>query len=68
MDEDYLLARMQASLEMAKRAADPVSRLIHFELAGRYGLAAALACKSPGHDTTTPFHASEMPARSISAA
>lgn len=41
MDEEYLIARMRASLEMARCAAGSAARLIHFELAGRYGLALA---------------------------
>ena len=40
MDECYLIARQQASLAMA-RTASASARLIHLELAGRYGMAAA---------------------------
>lgn len=48
MDEAYLIARMQASLAMARKAAGSAARLIHFELAGRYGLAAT-AASDPRH-------------------
>lgn len=41
MDREYLLARMAASLEMARKADDSIVRLIHYELAGRYSVAAA---------------------------
>lgn len=41
MDEAYFIGRMRASLEMARNAAGSAARLIHFDLAGRYSLAAA---------------------------
>ena len=41
MDEDYLIERAKASLAMARRAAGSAARLVHFDLAGRYVLAAA---------------------------
>jgi len=41
MDEDYVIDRIRASLDMARRAAGSTARLIHFELAGRYSLLAA---------------------------
>ena len=40
MDEAYLIARMKASLAMARATTESVARLIHYELAGRYSLAA----------------------------
>lgn len=40
-DEAYLISRMAHSLVMARGADGSAARLIHFELAGRYGLAAA---------------------------
>jgi len=43
MDEPYYMARMRASLAMAHNAAESAARLIHFDLAGRYSLAAATA-------------------------
>lgn len=39
MDQEYLIARMRASLAMARSAAESAARLVHFELAGRYSLA-----------------------------
>lgn len=49
MDEEYLTRRMNASLTMARNAAGSCARLIHFDLAGRYSVAAAAAAsrKSP---------------------
>ena len=41
MNETYLCNRIQDSLEMAGSAADSASRLVHFDLAGRYSLLAA---------------------------
>ena len=41
MDERYYIARMRASLAMAHSAAGSAARMIHFDLAGRYSLAAA---------------------------
>ena len=43
MDESYFICRMRASLEMARNAAGSAARLIHFELAGRYSIAATAA-------------------------
>lgn len=43
MDEAYYIARMRASLAMAHNAAGSAARLIHFDLAGRYSVAAAMA-------------------------
>ena len=43
MDEAYFLERMRASLAMARNAANSAARLVHFDLAGRYGMAAAQA-------------------------
>ena len=43
MDEAYWLSRKRASFEMAKNAAGPEARLIHYELAGRYSLKAMSA-------------------------
>ena len=40
MEKIYWLSRKRASLKMAQNAAGPESRLIHYELAGRYGLKA----------------------------
>lgn len=40
MDKNYFLSRMNASLEMARKAENSAIRLIHYELAGRYSVAA----------------------------
>ena len=42
-DVGYFVRRMQASVAAAEAAADSLARLIHFELAGRYSLAALAA-------------------------
>lgn len=43
MDQNYFLGRMNESLAMAKAAESAVAKLIHFDLAGRYSVAAAEA-------------------------
>jgi hypothetical protein len=43
MEQDYFTGRMRASLAMAEAAAGAVAKLIHFELAGRYSVAAVQA-------------------------
>ncbi len=40
MEKAYWLSRKRASLKMAQNAAGSESRLIHYDLAGRYGLKA----------------------------
>jgi hypothetical protein len=47
-DEDYFLSRMEASLASARAAAGSIARLAHFELAGRYSVAALAVRRSPG--------------------
>lgn len=42
-DEGYFVRRMQASVAAAEAAADSLARLIHFDLAGRYSVAALAA-------------------------
>ena len=42
-EENYFVRRMHASSALARSAADSVARLIHFELAGRYSIAAVAA-------------------------
>jgi hypothetical protein len=42
-DCDYWLRRSGAALAMARRATDTKVKLIHFDLAGRYALAAVAA-------------------------
>ena len=43
MEKAYWLSRKKASLELARNAAGSEARLIHYDLAGRYGLNAASA-------------------------
>ena len=69
MDETYFLCRMRASLEMARRATGSAARLIHFELAGRYSVAAIAAAtgaapaypKLPGQRVSS-FHRGDLTA------
>jgi hypothetical protein len=41
MDRTYWIARMRAAMRMARQAATAESRLIHFDMAGRYSIKAA---------------------------
>jgi hypothetical protein len=41
MDHSYWIGRMHAAVTMARRAATAESRLVHYELAGRYSIRAA---------------------------
>ena len=41
MDRRYWIARMRAAMRMARQAATAESRLIHFDMAGRYSIKAA---------------------------
>ena len=43
MEKAYWLGRKRASLELAKNAASPEARLVHYDLAGRYGVKASSA-------------------------
>jgi hypothetical protein len=43
MEKTYWLRRKRAAMAMARAAATSESRLIHYELAGRYSLRAAYA-------------------------
>lgn len=43
MEQAHWLGRKKASLEMAENAAGSEARLIHYDLAGRYGLKAKSA-------------------------
>jgi hypothetical protein len=43
MEQAHWLSRKRASLAMAKKAATASSRLIHYEMAGRYSVKAAEA-------------------------
>lgn len=42
-DESYFVGRMHASVALAQASADSTARLVHFELAGRYSVAALAA-------------------------
>jgi hypothetical protein len=43
MEKAYWLGRKRASLKLAKNAIGPEARLIHYDLAGRYGVRAMSA-------------------------
>ena len=43
MEKAYLLSRKRASLKLAQDATSSEARLIHYDLAGRYGLKAMSA-------------------------
>ena len=43
MERTYWLGRMRAAMKMARRATTAQSRLIHYDLAGRYSIKAANA-------------------------
>lgn len=42
MEKQYWIGRKRAALEMARAATDAEARLIHYDLAGRYSVRAAL--------------------------
>ena len=41
MERTYWLARMRAAMAMARQAGSAESRLVHFDMAGRYSVKAA---------------------------
>lgn len=43
MEQAYWLGRKRASLQLAQGAASSRARLVHYDLAGRYSLKAAVA-------------------------
>ena len=43
MEKTYWLSRQSASLELAQSAAGSQARLVHYDLAGRYGVKASSA-------------------------
>jgi hypothetical protein len=47
MEKTYWLRRKRAAMAMARAAATSESRLIHYDLAGRYSLRAARAALCP---------------------
>lgn len=51
MEKTYWLSRKKASLILAKNAAGSEARLIHYDLAGRYGLK-AMSAETPAIDLT----------------
>lgn len=61
MDEAYFIGRMRASLEMAQNAAGSTARLIHFELAGRYSVAAVSHVFDHPRSWRKPFRPRELP-------
>lgn len=67
MDESYFICRMRASLDMARKAAGSAARLIHFELAGRYSVAAIAAasgspsiCPKTSGRRVSSFHSGDL--------
>jgi hypothetical protein len=54
MEQKHWLSRKRASLAMAKGAAGPEARLIHYELAGRYSVKAADAARPQLHVEDEP--------------
>ena len=54
-DEGYFRARMLASVERAGASADSLARLAHYELAGRYSLAALAAAGRRSPDRCRPL-------------
>ena len=43
MEKNYWIGRKRAAMAMARGAASPEARLIHYEMAGRYSIKAAHA-------------------------
>jgi hypothetical protein len=46
-DEGYYIGRMAESLARAGQAADSLAKLVHYDLAGRYSVAALAARRRP---------------------
>lgn len=46
-DEDYFLSRMHGSVARAGLSTDSIAKLVHYELAGRYSVAALGARRNP---------------------
>ena len=55
MERAYWLTRKRASMSMARGAATASSRLIHYELAGRYSVKAATAEQPQLHAPSPDF-------------
>jgi hypothetical protein len=49
MEQAHWLSRKRASIAMAQKAVSASARLIHYELAGRYGVKAADAARPQLH-------------------
>lgn len=47
-NEGYFIGRMSASVARAAASADSLARLVHYELAGRYAVAALAASRPRG--------------------
>ena len=43
VDENYFMGRMHASVARAEHSAESIAKLVHYELAGRYSVAALAA-------------------------
>ena len=54
MEQAHWLSRKRASIAMAKKAVSATARLIHYELAGRYGVKAADAARPQLHLEDAP--------------
>lgn len=74
-DAPYLISRMTHELAMARDAHGSAARLIHFELAGRYGLAAAqtggvdpVSCRRAFARGASSFHVETTPNMALAAA
>jgi hypothetical protein len=54
MEQAHWLNRKRASIAMAKKAVSAAARLIHYDLAGRYGVKAAAAATPQLHLEDAP--------------
>ena len=66
MDKSYWLDRKRSALAMARRATTARARLIHYDLAGRYSIMAAMSVPLPFmHPPTAPSGEGEQAALDI---
>lgn len=63
MEKAYWLGRKRASLKMAQGASGSEARLVHYDLAGRYGLK-AMSAETQATDLANAVPRSVKPARS----
>lgn len=63
MEKAYWLGRKRASLKMAQSAAGAEARLVHYDLAGRYGLK-AMSAETQAADLANAVPRSVKPAPS----